>query len=41
MKYHNNMGHPAKADFIRLLKRFRARPDITQYVDRESACEIC
>lgn len=29
LKYHNKMGHPAKADFIRLLKCSHARPSST------------
>lgn len=32
MKHHVNMGHPASS---------HARPEITQHVDREFACDIC
>eukprot|EP00971_Amphidinium_carterae_P041623 817555-Amphidinium_carterae.1 len=38
---HNNIGHPKKADFTRLLRRGGARPEVVRWTQRHFECPAC
>ena len=41
LRSHVNLGHPGRAEFVRLLKAAGCRNDIIQYVQREFRCAGC
>ena len=38
---HSKMGHPANADFARMLRLARARTPVWRYAQKEFECDIC
>ena len=41
LRSHVNLGHPGRAEFVRILKGAGCRSDIIQYVQREFKCAGC
>ena len=41
LRSHINLGHPGRAEFVRILKGAGCRSDIIQYVQREFKCAGC
>ena len=40
-RMHNNLGHPDKVSFVRMLKAGRVREEIIQWVAKEFTCPTC
>ena len=40
-KVHNNLGHPRKDLFVRVLKAARTRPEVLRYVFSQCSCPDC